>query len=112
MLSLYVINVFDQLVKYYLRTYNNIGKNAPSQGGDYTTCLLDYNSFNEQYKVIAIDLSKQQAPDAEPKLIKKVKFTGNLNRGDDVNHNATIFFIIQEAKDNILDFSQGTAKLL
>ena len=39
-------------------------------------------------------------------------FTGNLNRGEDVNDNTTIFFIIEEAKKSILDFSQGIVKVL
>ena len=51
---------FDKPVKNNLITYNNIQKIATGQGDDYTTgCLLDYNYFNNYYKVIAIDLSKK-----------------------------------------------------
>ena len=51
---------FDKPVKNNLITYNNIQKIAIGQGDDYTTgCLLDYNYFNNYYKVIAIDLSKK-----------------------------------------------------
>ena len=72
-------NLFDQPVKSYLRTYENIKKTATGQGDDYTTgCLLDYNYFKEYYKLIAIDLSKQQALDADPKEIQQINFTGNL----------------------------------
>ena len=54
-------NFFDQPAKSDMRTYDNIRKIATSQEDDYTTgCLLDYNYFNEHYKMIAIDLSKQQ----------------------------------------------------
>ena len=59
-----------------------------------------------------MDLSKQQAFDADPIVISSINFTGNLNRGEDVNDNKTIFFIIQESKETILDFSQGTVKIL
>ena len=62
------------------------------------------------YKMIAIDLSKQQAQDADPKLIQKINFTGNL--AGDGNANTRMFFIIEEAKETILDFSQGTMTVL
>ena len=62
---------FDRPVKNDLRTYDNILKIVIGQGDDYTTgCLLDYNYFNKYYKMIAIDLHKQQAPDADPKAIQ------------------------------------------
>ena len=57
--------LFDQPVKSTVRTFDNIQKIATGQGDDYTTgCLLDYNYFNNYYKMIAIDLSKQQALDS------------------------------------------------
>ena len=56
--------------------------------------------------MIAIDLSKQQALDANPKAIQQIHFTGNLEE------NATMFFIIEEAKETILDFSQVTVRVL
>ena len=72
-------NFFDQPAKDYLRTYDNIRKIAIGQGDDYmASCLLDYNYFNEYYKMIAIDLSKQQTLDADPKAIKQINFTVNL----------------------------------
>ena len=54
-------NVFDQPLKNNLRTFDNIRKISIGQGDDYTTDrILDYNYFNEYYKMIVIDLSKQQ----------------------------------------------------
>ena len=67
--------------------------------------LVDYNYFKEHYKMITIDLSKQQEPDSDPKAIQQIDFTGNLEQ------QATIFFIIKETKETVLDFSQGTVKL-
>ena len=58
--------------------------------------------------MIAIDLSKQQALDADPRAIQQINFTANLDRDE----NTTIFFIIEEAKETVLDFSQGTIKVL
>ena len=74
-------NFFDHPVKNDLRTYDNIQKIATGQGDDYTTgCLLDYNYFRKYYKMIVIDLSKQQELDADPKVIQKNNFTKNLRR--------------------------------
>ena len=56
--------------------------------------------------MIAIDLGTQQALDADPKAIQKINFTGTLDRGE----GATMFFIIEEGKETILDFSQETVK--
>ena len=53
-------NFFDQPVKNDLITVDNIWKITTGQGDNYTTgCLLGYNYFNNYYKMIAIDLSKQ-----------------------------------------------------
>ena len=61
---------FDQPINNDLKTYENIRKIATGQGDDYTTgCLLVYIYFENCYKMIAVDLSKQQALDADPKAI-------------------------------------------
>ena len=60
--------------------------------------------------MIAIDLSKQQALDADPKAKQQITFTGNLAR--EGHANTIMFFIIEEAKEALLDFSQGTVKVL
>ena len=59
------------------------------------------------HKLIAIDLSKQQALDANPKAIQQINFTVNLERDGDTQ----VSFIIEEAKDTILDFSKRTIKV-
>ena len=70
--------------------------------------MLDYSYFNNHYKIIAIDLSKQQVFDADPRAIQQINFTANLDR----DGNTTMFFIIEEAKETVLDFSQETVKVL
>ena len=63
-------NFFDEPIRNVI-TYDNIIKISTGQGDDYTiSCLLDYDYFNEYYKMIAIDLSKQQALDTDPKAIQ------------------------------------------
>ena len=71
---------FDQTVKNNLIAYDNTRKIATCQGDDYTTgCLLDYNYFNNYYKMIAIDLCKQQALGAGPNTIQQINVTANLD---------------------------------
>ena len=102
-------NVFDQPIKNNKVTYENISKIATGQGDDYATgCLLDYSYFTNTYKMIAVDLSKQQALDADPRAIQQINFTANLDRAG----NTRVYFILEEAKETILDFSQGTVKVL
>ena len=102
-------NFFDQPIKNNKITYDNIRKIATGQGDDYTTgCLLDYPYFKDTYKMIAVDLSKQQALDADPRAIQQINFTANLDRAG----NTRAYFILEEAKETILDFSQGTVKVL
>ena len=64
-------NFLDKPVKSDMRTYNNIRKISTGQGNDYTAgCLLDYPYFKDHYKMMAIDLSKQQALDADFKAMQ------------------------------------------
>ena len=95
-------NFFDQPINSMTKTYENIRKIATSQGDGYTTgCLLDSSYLKNYYKMIAIDLSKQQELDADPKAVQQINFTSNLDR----DKNTTMFFIIEETKDTVLDFS-------
>ena len=76
-------NFFDQPINRMIKTFENIRKIAIGQGDDYTTgCLLDYIYFKKIYKMIAIDLSKQQASDADPRF----------------------YFILEEAKETASNF--------
>ena len=94
-------NFFDQPINNDTKTYENIRKIATGQGDNYTSgCLLCYPYYKENYKMIAIDLSKQQALDAGPRAIQQINFTINLERA----RNTTMFFVIEEAK--------GTVKVL
>ena len=91
-------NFFDQIVKNNKVTYDNIRKSSTGQGDDYTTgCLLDYIYFKNYCKMIAVNLSKQQVPDADPKAIQQINFTANLDRAG----NTRIYFILEEAKETV-----------
>ena len=102
-------NFFDQPVKNDKVTYKNIRKVATGRGDGCTTgCLLDQIYFKNYCKRIAIDLSKQQALDADPKAIQQINFTANLDRAG----NTRFYFILEEAKETVFEFSQGTVKVL
>ena len=87
----------------------NFGKFVTGYEDDYTTwCLLDYTYFKDYYKMVAIEISKQQALDADPRATQQINFTANLDRAG----NTTMFFSTEEVKENLLGFSQGTVKVL
>ena len=84
-------NFFDQPINSELKSYEDILNIATGQQDDYITgCLLDYSYFKENYKMIAIDLNKQQALDADLRAIQQINFTASLNRAG----NKTMLFII------------------
>ena len=94
-------NVIDQPIKKDLITYESIRQIATIQGDDYTT--------GHHYKMIAIDLSKQQEFDADPKAIQQITFTENLDKAGQT----TMFSSLKkQKKKNILDFSLGNIKVL
>ena len=95
---------FDQPIKNDIKTYENIRTIVTGKGDDYLTeCLLGFLISKKNYKLIAIDLSKQQKLDFD-----QIDFTGNLDRAE----GTTVFFIIEEEKETVLDFSKGTVKAL
>ena len=71
------------------------------QGDDYTTgCLLEYTYFKKYYQMIGVDLSKQQALDADPEAIQQINFTANLDRAN----NTRIISFLKKQKKLILNF--------
>ena len=100
-------NFFEQPAKNNKVPYENIRKIATGQGDDSITgCLLDYIYFKNYQKMIAVDLSQQKALDR--KATQQINFTANLDRAE----NTRIYLILEEEKENIFEFSQGTVKVL
>ena len=92
---------FDQAINSMIKAYENIRKITIGQGDDYTIgFFLDYTYFKKYYKMIAIDLSKQQALDAHPKAIQQINFTANLDR----ENNTRFYFILEEVKETVFEF--------
>ena len=67
---------------------------------------MDYTYFKKYYKMIAIDLSKQQALDTDPKAIQQNNFTANLDRAGNIR----LYFILEEAKETFLNVHKELQK--
>ena len=101
-------NFYDQAINDSIKQYDEVRKISTGQGDDYTTgSLLDFAYFEKNYKLIAIDLSKQKALDADPKAIQQIIFTGQAP-----NNKIRIYYILEQSKETILEFAKGTAKVL
>ena len=100
-------NFYDQPINDSIKQYDEVRKVSTGQDDDYTTgCLLDFAYFEKSYRLIAADLSKQKTLDAGPRAIQQIIFTGK------VNVNATIYYILEQSKETILQFSKRTTKVL
>ena len=82
-------------------------KISTKQGDNYTTgYLLDFAYFEKNYRLIAADLRKQKALDADPRAIQQIIFTGKAKE------NIIIYYILEQPKESILQFSKGTTNIL
>ena len=99
-----VRSIFDQPINSMSNTYENIRKIATGKVDDYTTgCLLDYPYFKENYKMIAIDRSRQNELDADPRAIQRINFTVNLDRAG----NATYSLLSKKQKKLFSNFHRA-----
>ena len=100
-------NFYDQPINDSIKQYDEVRKISTGQGDDYTTgCLLDFAYFEKNYRLIAADLSKQKALDADPKAIQQIIFTG------ETDNQIRIYYILEQLKKTMLQFSKGTTKVL
>ena len=90
-----------------MKQYDEIRKISTGQGDDCKTgCLLNVAYFEKKNKLIAADLSKQKALDADPKAIQQIIFTGKTD------NQVRVYYILEKSKETILQFSKGTTKVL
>ena len=100
-------NFYDQPINDQIKKYNEIRKIATGKGDDYTTgCLLNYAYFKDHYQLIAVDLSKQKELGADPRAIQQIEFYGMLKT------NSQICTVLEKSKETVLEFYNGTAKVL
>ena len=105
-------NFYDQPINDSIKQYDEIRKISTGQGDDYTTgCLLDYSYFENNYRLIAADLNKQKALDADSRAIQQIMFTGEI-KATAANTRVIIYYILEQSRETTLQFSKGTAKVL
>ena len=105
-------NFYDQPINDSIKQYDAARKKSTGQGDDYTTgCLLDFAYFEKNYRLIAADLSKQKALDADSRAIQQIIFTGKI-KSTVANTRVIIYYILEQSKETILQFSEGTTKVL
>ena len=79
-------------------------------GDDFTTSLLDYAYFKDNYKLISVDLSKQKALDADTRAIHQIVFQGVV--GGENGTKIRLCTILEQSKETVLEFAKGTTKVL
>ena len=101
------------MISQLMTQLNNMKKLEKYQlGDDYTTgCLLDFAYFEKNYRLIAVDLSKQKVLDADSRAIQQIIFTGKI-KATVANTRVIIFYVLEKSKETILEFSKGTTKVL
>ena len=105
-------NFYDQPINDSIKKYDKIRKISTGQGDDYTIgCFLDFAYFEKDYRIIAADLSKPKALDADSRVIQQITFTGKI-KATVANTRVIIYYILEKSKETILEFSKGTTKVL
>ena len=95
-------NFYDQAINDIIKQNDEVRKISTGQGDDYTTgCLLDF----------AVDLSKQKSLDADSRAIQQIIFTGKI-KATEANTRVIIYYILEQSKETMLEFSKGTTKVL
>ena len=90
-----------------IKKYDEVRKVSTGQGDDYTiSCLLDFAYFKNNYRLIATNLNKQKALNADPRETQQIIFTDRANAG------AIVYNILEQSKEITLQFSKGTEKVL
>ena len=105
-------NFYDQPIKDSIKPYDEIKKISTRQGDDYTTgCLLDFDYFLKNYRLIAVDLSKQKSLDADSRAIQQFILIGKIKVTEE-NTKVIIYYILEKSRETTLEFSKGTTKVL
>ena len=100
-------NLYDQPINDSIKQCDEIRKISTGQGDNYTTgCLLGLAYFEKNCRLIAVDLSKQKALDADSSAIQQIIFTGKTD------NTIRVYYILEQSKETILEFSKGTTKVL
>ena len=105
-------NFYDQPINESVKQYDKVRKWSTGQCDDYATgCWLDFAYFEKNYRLIAADLSKQKALDADSRAIQQIIFTGKIKLTL-ANTKVIICYILEHSQETNLQFSKGIAKVL
>ena len=101
-----VRNFYDNPIESDIEKCRELKKVMIGKGEDYTTgSLLDYDYFKNNYKLVAVDLSKQKELHADPRAIQQIEFKYMLET------NSTIYWVLEKSKETILEFYRETVKV-
>ena len=104
-------NFYDQQINDIIKQYHEVRKVSTGYDDDYTTGrLLDYAYSKDNYRLIAVNLNKQKALDADLRAIQQIVFQGVF--GGDNTTKIRPYTILEKSKEKILEFAKGTAKVL
>ena len=104
-------NFYDQPINDLIKQYDEVRKVSTGQGDDYAAgCLLDCGYFKDNYRLVAVDLSKQKSLDVDPRAIQQVVFQG-ISGGAD-NTKIRLCTVLEKLKETVLEFFEGIAKFL
>ena len=107
----WLMEEIDQTINGSIKRYDEVIKVSTGQGDDCATrCLLDYAYFKDNCRLIAVDLSKQKALDADPRAIQEIVFQGVGGWVD--NTRIWLYTILEKSTERVLEFYKGTANVL
>ena len=103
-------NVCSKPINHLIKQYDEARKLSAGKGDDYTTgCLLDYAYFKDNYRLTAVDSSKEKALDADKKAMQQIVFQGVFGEADGIKIRS--YIILEKSKETVLEFYKGTAKV-
>ena len=99
-------NFYDNPIESDIGKYRELKKVMIGKGEDYATgSLLDYDYFKKNYRLVAVDFSKQKELDGDPRAIQQIEFKYMLET------NSTIYWVLEKSKETILEFYKGTVQV-
>ena len=102
---------YGQPINSLIKQYDGVKKLSTEHGDDYTTgCLLDYVCFKDNYRSIAVDLTKQKPLNADSRTTQQIVFQGVAGGAN--NTNIRLYTIFEKSKETGLEFYKGTTKVL
>ena len=105
-------NFYDQWINNSIKQYDEVRKVSTGQGDDYTTgCLLYFAYFEKKIQINCCWFKQKKTLDADSRVMQQIIFTGKI-KATETNTRVTIYYILEQSKETILEFAKGTTKVL